>query len=452
MSNRFYIIVDGEQKGPFGIEDLQSNNLSADSYIWCPGMDNWKCAKDVDELKFLFSKEQSSIDLTVPVQPPPFQHPENTTSIPEEPVSNLIEEKPFIKPPAIKHLIGYRSKVLIGFISLFLAGLAIIVLVVLFFTNDKRDKLRADIQTKVDAVFQDRSVIQDGYSFDVDGDFELVTNNDNTSIDLLFKQLKLKDPGKKIYATFTPKFIGGAHVKTLFDNKKNNNEEGYTLITTEGKEIDFYAPVNKSYVETAYKGVLDYYKEQSYFTPGKMDNIRNFEHISNDYYFIDNYEDITYLQDGKETKKTKSSIYNSLWSVTTYSEGERFRIEEWSYRVKKDFLTQCGYIGGGYFLLSLVLLIFMFPSIRTLILFNKEWKSQSNSHLLIFNHHFFKDSECTEILNDQVAMGKLKITEGGKRLNLIFGDRVDVYQIVKMDSKHLCLYSMKNKNNLDFIF
>ena len=55
----FYIAVNGHQTGPFTLPEMRlksaNSNLTRDSLIWSPGMDEWKSAKDVKALDDVFT-------------------------------------------------------------------------------------------------------------------------------------------------------------------------------------------------------------------------------------------------------------------------------------------------------------------------------------------------------------------------------------------------------------
>lgn len=76
---KYYIYENGQQSGPFSIEQLKIMHLSDNTNVWCEGMAKWDKAKNVPELDILF---QSS---TPP--PPPFetkpQKEEPTTPCPD---------------------------------------------------------------------------------------------------------------------------------------------------------------------------------------------------------------------------------------------------------------------------------------------------------------------------------------------------------------------------------
>ena len=58
-----YYYLDGcEQNGPLDVDQLRTVGLKPDTFVWADGLDDWKPAKDVEELKFIFNK---------PLPPPP---------------------------------------------------------------------------------------------------------------------------------------------------------------------------------------------------------------------------------------------------------------------------------------------------------------------------------------------------------------------------------------------
>ena len=66
MSQEFYYLdSSNNQKGPFDIYQIKSVGLKSDTLVWTEGLSGWKQAKEVDELKSLFSKLK-----TFPPPPP----------------------------------------------------------------------------------------------------------------------------------------------------------------------------------------------------------------------------------------------------------------------------------------------------------------------------------------------------------------------------------------------
>ena len=70
---QYWIIKDGESKGPFTLEELQAMGISQTTKIWCKGMDNWTKAGETDIADVLFahvvdeSEERSAESAEAPV-------------------------------------------------------------------------------------------------------------------------------------------------------------------------------------------------------------------------------------------------------------------------------------------------------------------------------------------------------------------------------------------------
>jgi hypothetical protein len=449
MGNQYYIRVNGNQEGPFTIEELSLKNITCNSYVWTSGMENWQQADKIEELRVALKLEPKGSVSSEPIMPPPF-HPDNPDITLDDSKSKAPIDKPVQNPIFAKPLISYRLKIIFGFSFLFLIGLALVILGSFQYSNNKKEKLRVEIQNQIDAVFQGQPYLKDGHSFDVKGDFEYVKDKPrDQSLDNLLRDFKFKDTQKKIYAKFTPDFIGGVFITTLVNNSKENRGEGYTLYTIEGREIEFYAPVDRNYVPIAYEGVLEYYRKNSAFTPdGNVDyRINNFKNINNEYFHIWGESDRKYDKNAKRIYSNGSTVYNDIWQVSMYLESEVFQITE-TYRIEEDLKKVLKYSCGGYLLLFLLCFLLLIPFFRKLGLYGKEWKNENNSQLLIFTHSFFKPNEFTEILDDQVTLGKLKIGNMGKQLSLVHNNNVEVFQIIKVSQKKLTLFSLKEKRNI----
>ncbi len=50
----YFIHSEGQQLGPFSVEELKQRKISRDTPVWCEGMDGWELAITVEELKTLF--------------------------------------------------------------------------------------------------------------------------------------------------------------------------------------------------------------------------------------------------------------------------------------------------------------------------------------------------------------------------------------------------------------
>ncbi|MCS6934865.1 MAG: M48 family metalloprotease [Chitinophagales bacterium] len=51
MSEKFYIAVNGQQAGPFTIEELKGKNIQRDTLVWTEGLDSWTKAENIPMLK-----------------------------------------------------------------------------------------------------------------------------------------------------------------------------------------------------------------------------------------------------------------------------------------------------------------------------------------------------------------------------------------------------------------
>ena len=56
LTKEFYYLEGNEQKGPMGIDQLKTVGLKSETLVWTEGLDDWKPAKEVEELKILIMK------------------------------------------------------------------------------------------------------------------------------------------------------------------------------------------------------------------------------------------------------------------------------------------------------------------------------------------------------------------------------------------------------------
>lgn len=54
MGAKYYAMLDGEQKGPFSLEELPAAGVRPSTYIWCKGMDDWQKAEENADVCRLF--------------------------------------------------------------------------------------------------------------------------------------------------------------------------------------------------------------------------------------------------------------------------------------------------------------------------------------------------------------------------------------------------------------
>lgn len=72
-AKQYYLAENGKQAGPFSLQELKEKNLKRESLIWYDGLEKWKKAESMEELKELF------------VQPPPIAEQEEDVNIPPIP-------------------------------------------------------------------------------------------------------------------------------------------------------------------------------------------------------------------------------------------------------------------------------------------------------------------------------------------------------------------------------
>lgn len=54
MAEKYYAMIDGEQKGPFSLEELPKAGVRPSTYIWCKGMPDWQKAEENADVCRLF--------------------------------------------------------------------------------------------------------------------------------------------------------------------------------------------------------------------------------------------------------------------------------------------------------------------------------------------------------------------------------------------------------------
>src|SRR5690554_1150284 len=70
MNRYFYIDTAGKQKGAFTAIELKEENIKRDTLVWTQGMEQWKRADEIDELRHLFSETYQAPPPSDPSSPP----------------------------------------------------------------------------------------------------------------------------------------------------------------------------------------------------------------------------------------------------------------------------------------------------------------------------------------------------------------------------------------------
>lgn len=53
---QFFAIINGQQCGPYHLEELADKGVTPDTYVWCKGMDDWQLARDNADICRLFRR------------------------------------------------------------------------------------------------------------------------------------------------------------------------------------------------------------------------------------------------------------------------------------------------------------------------------------------------------------------------------------------------------------
>lgn len=60
---RYFAIIDGEQCGPFRLEELPEAGVGPDTYVWCKGMIEWRKAEEVGDICRFFRQRLSGVGI-----------------------------------------------------------------------------------------------------------------------------------------------------------------------------------------------------------------------------------------------------------------------------------------------------------------------------------------------------------------------------------------------------
>jgi len=61
MEQKYYIVVDEKQEGPFSIEELKNKNIKRNTLVWTENMEDWMEAKNIVELEIILKKSPPPI-------------------------------------------------------------------------------------------------------------------------------------------------------------------------------------------------------------------------------------------------------------------------------------------------------------------------------------------------------------------------------------------------------
>ena len=59
---KYYYSTNGEEIGPLSINDLKQKNITTETLIWYEGLEEWKTANQLPELKSFFEEKESALE------------------------------------------------------------------------------------------------------------------------------------------------------------------------------------------------------------------------------------------------------------------------------------------------------------------------------------------------------------------------------------------------------
>lgn len=93
MAN-YFIVDNGQQKGPYSLDNLKALSLTGESLVWTDGWTDWRQIKDVPELQVLLPQQQPAVQAQ-PVQPQQVQQPVQPQQV-QQPVQ---PQQPYVQQP-----------------------------------------------------------------------------------------------------------------------------------------------------------------------------------------------------------------------------------------------------------------------------------------------------------------------------------------------------------------
>jgi hypothetical protein len=481
MEKEFYYLDEKEQKGPFSIDQLRTVGLKPDTLVWADGFENWKPVKEVEELKGLLKK--------TPPPPPIIDNSTNSTIQVQDEAKE--EKKILVEDSNVKFWASFK----IYSISFLLIGAA--ALSAYLISNNKKQKLKKEIYSKVDNILGGKTVILDGIESLTEGEIEetgynskknkntkkwVTLGKDSFLIDNSFSKAWWEK--EKLYTIYKAS-RGGFTIKQL----TKQNDDGYDVETfssgdmgykkSSGRYVEpeymdmgwgekmkvgggYYSsnyrlPVRQCYTEAFEFFTKDDKKSPGAYTPGKYVDISNFSDIRNEYFYMDNTSPKQYSSSGIFAPSWNSSDDHSAnintedWAVYYSSYGKHYEITENDAAINKDLFIYLG-VSIGTILLLLLIGLFSKPKyFRNLNLFGKRWKNTSyQEQIFFFEHSFLGKHTFIEIINDKVSKGVVKFTDKGNTVNLSYPNKELFYKIEKINQDDLILVSIKDKSSITF--
>ena len=470
MNKKFYYLDGKEQKGPYSIDQLKTLNLKSDTLIWEESFDNWKPLKQVEELKGLLKK----------APPPP---PIIDTNVSYRKVTKQENGKIILGDSNVK----LWTTLKVVFFSVLVIGLAAFIAYSLH--NTKKTELKNQIYSKVDRIFDGKTVILDGQNSLAVGELKETGYNSKKEKkkdkdDLFSGILTTWWEREKLYTIYEAT-RGGFTIKQL----TRQNKDGFDIETIYSGDMGYKKPkrryVKPEYIDWGYSeqrkisggywtnnfrlSVRECYREAfKYFTeddrkspgaytPGKFIDITYFPDIRNEYFYMNNTRPRQYSSSSVFSSEWESSgdhsanINTENWAVYYKTYGKHYEITENTQATTKDLLTKLSISVGSVIFLLFIFLLSKPKFFRNLALFGKRWENKAYSdQIIFFEHSLFGKNKFIEIINDKVLRGLLKITDDGTTLNLSYPNKELFYIIEKVQKDKLTLISQKDNSHIEF--
>lgn len=478
MQTDYYYLDGKDQKGPLTVEQLKTVGLKPDTLVWADSFDSWKQAKDVPELSSLLKK--------LPPPPPIVDNIPSTSTVTDHPK----KQKTIVEDSNVKSWVTFKI-----FFSVFVL-FGLVALTSYLIVNSKKENLRKEIDGKINSVFDGKTVVLDGEEFGVQGELEetnyggkkkkpnkqwVTMGKDSFLLDLnsTLETWKERD---KLYTVFNCT-SGGFTIKkltklsdesfdleTYYSNDMGYREPAYHYVAPQyydspwgGREMISGGYQSSNYrpsVKKCYSGAFDFFTKDDKtgaYTSGKFVDITNFPDLRNEYFYMDNiapkkYFNTTHFSsEWRSTDDHSANVYTDQYRVYYSLTGRHYELITNDKKIMTYFLTISG-IGTGALILLLIVLLASKPKFfRNLFLFGKRWKNNSyEEQILFFEHSFFRSHKFTEIINDSVSKGILKITDKGNTINLSYPNKELFYKIEKLDLDNLTIVSLKDGSSISF--
>ena len=455
MDNKYFYLDGKEQKGPFSIEQIKNVGLKPDTLVWIDGFDSWKPAKETAELNGLIIKTPPPLPV-VKIIP---------DSMIQPPQKNHEMKNVFVEDSNVKFWISLK---IFGAFFLII-GLA--VFSAYLFLNNKKQKLKMEINAKIENIMGGKTVILDGTNVLTEGKLE--EGYSDPLLTFPNRQEQWWWNRAKLYTIYLAS-SGGFTVEEL----TRIDDDAFHRIAYYSGDMGYKTPVQR-YVEPVYIDspifgrykindgyyannyrlpVRECYREAfEYFTkddrhspgaysPGKYVDISNFSFIRNEYFYMDNY-----LSGLRERDEHNTNINTENWVVFYNTQHNYYKLTENEPAIRKDFFTYSGIFVCPIFLFFLILFFSKPNYFKNLSLYGKRWKNTScQEQIFFFEHSFFGKHIFVEIINDKIFKGVLKFTDKGNTINLSYPNKELFYKIEKINQDDLDLISITDYNNITF--